>query len=650
MIRDQERYRIFSRRAALVASGKLALLSALAGRMYYLQVIEADRYRTLAEDNRINLRLLAPPRGTIFDRYGVEIATNQQNYRLVVVPERSPDIDQTLARVALFIALDERDRKRVKKVIRRKRGFVPVTIRENLDWREVAKIEINTPDLPGVLIEVGQTRLYPFGETAAHLLGYVGAVSERELTGDPLLELPSFKIGKNGVEKVIDLRLRGRGGRSAVEVNATGRVIREVSRNEGQPGDEIRLTIDMSLQDFAHKRIGDESAAVTVMDVRTGEVMALASAPAFDPNAFNKGVSRDYWRELTTNERAPLTNKAVTGQYSPGSTFKMMVALAALESGLVGPDHSVFCRGFVRLGKARFHCWKRGGHGHLDMVGALQQSCDVYFYDLARRVGVNRISAMAERFGLGAPAGIGLPGEKPGLMPTREWKLAVMGKRWQGGETLVAGIGQGFVLATPLQLAVMAARIGNGGHAVKPRIFAIPPGTGSQAPDAGASGLGPGPWPSLGISDAALDVVRRGMFAVSNTPRGTAYRSRIREKRWRLAGKTGTSQVRRISLGERRTGILKNAQRPWKDRDHALFVAYAPVHEPRFAISVVVEHGGGGSKAAAPIARDVMVEALQRAEAAEMVEGRAAKTENATPGREGRKAALGDGTDRDGAR
>jgi len=644
VIRDQERYRTFSRRAVLVAGGKLTLLSALACRMYYLQVIEGERYRTLAEDNRINLRLLAPPRGTIFDRHGVEIATNQKNYRLVVVPERSPDIDQTLARVARFIALDEHDRKRVKKAIRRKRGFVPVIISENLDWREVAKIEVNTPDLPGVLIEVGQTRFYPFGAAAAHLLGYVGAVSERELTGDPLLELPSFRIGKNGVEKVRDKRLRGRGGRSAVEVNATGRVIREVSRNEGQPGDEIRLTIDMGLQEFTHKRIGNESAAVTVMDVRSGEVMALVSAPAFDPNAFNKGISRDYWRELIGNERAPLTNKAVTGQYSPGSTFKMMVALAALEAGLVGPDHSVFCRGFVRLGQGRFYCWKRHGHGHLDMVGALQQSCDVYFYDLARRVGVNRISAMAERFGLGARSGIGLPSEKPGLMPTREWKLAVMGKRWQGGETLVAGIGQGFVLATPLQLAVMAARIGNGGHAVKPRIFANPPGKDPEASNVPS----PGPGPSIGVSDAALDVVRQGMFAVSNSPRGTAYRSRIREEHWRLAGKTGTSQVRRISLSERRTGILKNKQRPWKDRDHALFVAYAPVHEPRFAISVVIEHGGGGSTAAAPVARDVMRETLKRAEAAEKAVHREAK--NPTPDSERRKAALGDGTGRDRGR
>ncbi|MCH8918646.1 MAG: penicillin-binding protein 2 [Proteobacteria bacterium] len=649
MIRDQELYRIFSRRAALVAGGKLVLLAALSGRMYYLQVIEAERYRTLAEDNRINMRLLAPLRGVIFDRYGVEIAANQQNYRLVVVPERSPDIDQTLARVARFIALDERDRKRVKKVIRRKRGFVPVTIRENLDWREVAKIEVNTPDLPGVLIEVGQTRLYPFGEAAAHLLGYVGAVSESEITGEPLLQLPSFRIGKNGVEKARDKQLRGRGGRSEVEVNATGRVVRELSRKEGQPGDEIRLTIDMALQEFAFKRVGDQSAAVTVMDVRTGEVLALASAPAFDPNAFNKGITGGYWRQLMGDERAPLTNKSISGQYAPGSTFKMMVALAALEAGLVGPEHSVFCRGFVRLGRSRFHCWKRGGHGLVDMHAALQQSCDVYFYDLARRTGVNRFSAMAERFGLGAPPGIGLPGEKPGLMPTREWKLAVLGERWQGGETLVAGIGQGFTLATPLQLAVMAARIGNGGHQVRPRIFLDPPGERPQ--DLGAPT--PGPGASLGISDGAMDVVRRGMFAVSNSPRGTAYRSRIREKRWRMAGKTGTSQVRRITLAERRRGIVKNEERPWKERDHALFVGYAPAHDPRLAISVVVEHGGGGSKAAAPIARDVMVEALRRGEEVESAAmgigvGGAANRDGL--GGALRKAALGGGADRHGGR
>jgi penicillin-binding protein 2 len=625
VIRDQDRYRTFSRRAVLLAGGKLALFSALAGRMYYLQVVEAERYRTLAEDNRINMRLLAPLRGAILDRGGVEIATNRQNYRLILVPERSPDIEETLLRVARFIELEEADHNRVKKEVRRKRGFVPVTLRENLDWEEVAKIEVHTPDLPGVLIEVGQTRLYPFADSAAHLVGYVGAVSESEQTGDPLLELPSFRVGKNGVEKVFDEKLRGRGGRSEVEVNATGRVIRELSRREGRTGDPVRLTIDIGLQDFAHARLGSESAAVTVMEVESGDVLALASAPAFDPNAFNEGISLAYWRELNANERAPLTNKAIAGQYAPGSTFKVVVALAALESGAVDAAHQVFCRGHVQLGKARFHCWKKWGHGTLDMVGALQQSCDVYFYDLARRLGVNRIGAMAEKLGLGKSAGIGLPGEKPGLVPTREWKLAVMGKRWQGGETLVTGIGQGFVLATPLQLAVMTARIANGGRAVEPRIFtpalAGPDGVPPAAPS----------WPGLGISESALDTVRQGMFAVTNTRRGTAYRSRIEEEAWRMAGKTGASQVRRITLSERRGGVIKNEKLPWKERDHALFVAYAPAHAPRYAASVVVEHGGGGSKAAAPIARDILRETFIRAEKAARAKAREAKAPG-TPG------------------
>ena len=337
MIRDQDRYKLFTRRSVLLAGGQLALFSALAGRMYYLQVVEADKYHTLAEDNRINLRLLAPPRGRILDRDGVEIAANQQNYRLIVVAERSPDLAATLDRIGLLITLGDHERKRVLREATRQRAFVPITVRENLDWEEVARIEIHAPDLPGVQIEVGQTRFYPFGPTAAHLIGYVGQVSAKELTGDPLLELPSFRIGKNGIEKTDDERLRGKAGRSEVEVNAFGRVIRELSRREGQPGDEVRLTIDMDIQEFAHKRLGDQSGAVVVLDVEKGEVLALASAPAFDPNAFNKGISRDYWQELMSNERSPLTDKAIAGQYAPGSTFKPMVALAGLESGIVTP-------------------------------------------------------------------------------------------------------------------------------------------------------------------------------------------------------------------------------------------------------------------------------------------------------------------------
>ena len=612
MIRDQDRFRQFSRRALLLAGGKLALFSTLAGRMYYLQVIESERYRTLAEDNRINLRLLAPPRGRILDRNSLEIAANQRNYRLIIVTERAPNIETTLDRLSQLIELGEHDRRRVLRDVRRQRGFVPVTVRENLEWEEVARVEINTPDLPGVHIEVGQTRFYPYDHAAAHLIGYVGAVSAKEQTGDPLLDLPSFRIGKNGVEKIHDLRLRGRAGRSEVEVNALGRVIRELSRREGQPGDEVRLSIDMDVQAMAHKRLGEESGAVVVMDVHTGEVLALASTPGFDPNAFNKGISRDYWQELMKNERTPLTNKAIAGQYAPGSTFKLAVSLAALESGLVSPDHTTFCIGHLQLGNVRFHCWKKGGHGRLNMEGAIQHSCDIFFYDIARRIGVDRIAEMAKRLGLGQVLGLDLPGEKPGVIPNRDWKRAVLNQPWHPGETLIAGIGQGFVLSTPLQLATMAARIANGGYAITPRLTRVEPPEDQAVIAEGEEAAPANAFAELKIAPEHLDVVRRGMVAVSNDPRGTAFRARIKEKGWEIAGKSGTSQVRRITLAERETGVSKNEDLPWKERDHALFVAYAPAHAPKYAIAVIVEHGGGGSAVAAPIARDVMLVTLKR--------------------------------------
>ncbi len=613
MIRDQDRFKMFTRRSMLLAGGQLALFSTLAARMYYLQVVESERYRTLAEDNRINLRLLAPPRGRILDRNGLEIAANQRNYRLIIITERSPDIPGTLDRIGKIITLTNYDRRRILRDVRRQRGFVPVTVRENLEWEEVARLEINTPDLPGVMIEVGQTRHYPHVDSAAHLIGYVGAVSAREQTGDPLLELPSFRIGKNGVEKTYEERLRGRAGRSEVEVNALGRVIRELARREGQPGDEVRLSIDMKLQELAHKRLGEESGAVVVMDVHSGELLALASTPGFDPNAFNKVISRDYWQELVRNERAPLTNKAIAGQYAPGSTFKPIVALAALEAGVITPEHKTFCGGHIQLGNVRFHCWKKQGHGHLDLVGALQQSCDIFFYDVAKRVGVDRISAMAKKFGLGENLGIELPGEKPGVVPTRDWKLAILGKSWQLGETLITGIGQGFVLSTPLQLAVMTARIANGGLAVTPRLTRVDASATQVAADGDeALDLAPEPFRGIGVSEAALDAIRRGMYAVSNTPRGTAYRTRIRQSGMEIAGKTGTSQVRRITMAERENGVRKNKNLPWRERDHALFIAYAPADAPKYAICVLVEHGGGGSAAAAPIAHDVMLETLKR--------------------------------------
>ncbi len=602
---DPDRQKVFTRRAALLAGGKGLLLTALVGRMYYLQVVEAERYATLAEENRINLRLLLPPRGRIVDRFGVPMADNRQNYRVVVVSEQAGDVDATLDALARIIHLGDGERQRILREVGRKRRFVPVTVRENLNWEEVARIEVNAPDLPGIMIEEGQSRHYLHGEEMAHVLGYVAAVSEDEATGDPLLELPGFRIGKAGIEKVYDEPLRGSGGSSQVEVNALGRVIRELSRQEGQRGADVELTLDVGLQRLASRRIRGESAAVVVLDVHTGDILAMASTPGFDPNAFNRGLSTEEWSSLASDPKAPMINKTIAGQYAPGSTFKMVVALAGLEAGIIAPETTSTCRGHVSLGDARFHCWKRGGHGPMDLEQAIVQSCDVYFYEAARRIGIDRIADMARRLGLGEPLGLELPGESRGLLPTRAWKLATTGAPWQKGETLIAGIGQGYILATPLQLAVMTARLVNGGVAVVPRLTRRVSAAGVAVPEPGAA-------PSLGLTPAHLAAIREAMDGVVNGPSGTAAGSPIREAGLEMGGKTGTAQVRRITKAEREAGVLKNEDLPWKERDHALFVGYAPVRAPRYAVAVVVEHGGSGSKKAAPIARDVLLAAQQR--------------------------------------
>ncbi|MCP5368530.1 MAG: penicillin-binding protein 2 [Hyphomicrobiales bacterium] len=606
MHRESDRRKLFNRRTAILAGGKALLLSALAGRMYYLQVVESDRYATLAEENRINLRLLPPPRGPIVDRFGAPLAVNRQNYRVVMVSEQADDIEGTIDALGRIIEIGETEHRRILREVRRKRGFVPVTLRENLNWEEVARIEVNAPDLPGVSIDVGQSRHYPHGDALAHVLGYVAAVSENEATGDPLLELPGFRIGKAGVEKVYDLALRGKGGSSQVEVNALGRVIRELSRQEGQPGAQVTLTLDLELQQAVNERIGDESASVVVLDVHSGEVLAMSSRPSYDPNAFNKGLSTDDWKALVSNPKAPLINKSVAGQYSPGSTFKMLVALAALDKGAITRDTTVYCPGHMRLGRARFHCWKHGGHGRLSVVDAITQSCDVFFYEAAKRTGIDHIAAMAKRFGIGEVVGLDLPGERAGLMPTKSWKRGALDQPWHLGETLIVGIGQGYVLTTPLQLAVMTARIANGGRNIIPHL------TRDVSGDAQAAAAAPAEADSLGVKPEHLALVRDGMNQVVNGKRGTARRVAINEPGMALAGKTGTVQVRRISKAEREKGVRKNEDLPWKERDHALFVGYAPVEAPRYAVAVVVEHGGSGSKAAAPIASDVLYEVQRR--------------------------------------
>jgi penicillin-binding protein 2 len=614
MKRDIARGKLLSRRAMFLAGGKVALLAAVVGRLYYLQVLQSSRYGMLADENRINIRILAPPRGRIVDRFGVPLAINRPTYRAVLVAEQANDIPATLDAVAKLVPLTEADRRRVLHDIHNRHSFVPIAIREDMTWEEMTRIDVNTLDLPGVSIEQGLVRDYPFSDKAAHVVGYVAAVSEKELdSDDPLVELPDFRVGKSGIEKSYDLELRGTAGTSEVEVNALGRVVRELSHEDGMPGEEIVLGIDMALQDFAANRCASQgSASAVILDSWTGEVLALTSAPGFDPDAFATGLTPAKWKALTDNPLNPLTDKAVSGTYAPGSTFKPMMALAGLEAGVITQDTTFFCPGYYRLGNSLFHCWKKEGHGAIAVRRAIKESCDVFFYNTANLLGIDRMAQMAKRFGFGVKLGIDIPGEKTGLIPTRAWKLATTGVPWQRGETISCGIGQSFVSVTPLQLATYVARLATA-RVVVP-VLARHQGV-MMPTSAVATGIS-AEFDPLGVQKEHLDLVRDGMYGVVNEPHGTAYGARIADPAMAMCGKTGTSQVHHISEVEREHGHLTGTRVPWEQRDHALFIAFAPVSMPRYVCAVVVEHGGTlggeGGAVAAPIARDLLVMAQKR--------------------------------------
>ncbi|TKZ22497.1 penicillin-binding protein 2 [Shimia litoralis] len=596
-----------TRRSLLLGGVQLGFIGMLGMRMRYLQVEKADEFRLLAEENRVNIRLIPPARGEIFDRNGVPLAQNEPSYRITMVREDAGDVEQVFHRLSNLIELDPDALDRARAEMRRSAPFLPVTIADRVSWEEMSRVSVNTPALPGITPEVGLSRIYPMQEDFAHVVGYVGPVSDYDLSKledpDPLLRIPRFQLGKVGVEAKREDALRGKAGTKRVEVNAVGRVMRELSRREGVQGADLQLTIDQRLQSYIQARLEGESAAAVVIDCQNGDLLAVNSAPSFDPNLFVKGISVADYRALTDNKYRPLAAKSIQGTYPPGSTFKMVTALAALEEGIVSADDTVYCPGHLEVSDRRFHCWKRAGHGNMSLQTALRESCDVYFYQVALELGIDKLSAMAARLGLGAKFDLPLSGLAKGLNPSREWKESVRGSDWVPGDTVNASIGQGFVLASPLQLAVMTARLASGLDIV-PRLVKSVNGVEAATPQAN----------SLGLNENHLRQIRQGMFAVSNHKRGTAYRSRILEDGFRMAGKTGTSQVRNITAAERAQGVTKNKDLPWERRDHALFVNFAPVDDPKIAVAIVVEHGGGGSTAAAPIARDITLQALHQGE------------------------------------
>ncbi len=631
--------RAMNRRGFLLVAGQLALTGILGGRLYQLQVAQNIRYRGLSDRNQFDMRIVSPTRGRVFDRKMRLLAGNADTYQLRITPLYVEDLQRSLAVLAKIVELNSRQINYVLDQAKQGPSFREIVVRDDLSQREMARLAVRSALLGGVSFGKSLRRIYPQGSLGCHVTGYVAPITTQEIEFDRTLEkTPNLGTGKTGVEFAHEKALRGSPGWERVEVNAKGRTIRVFQDVAAQPGLDLHLSLDMGVQLYsseilrrgqlepvtlgsnaaqraiardadlqAHLALGDdlilrdekdryvppESGAAVVMDVHTGAVLSMVSAPMYDPNLFaNKLLTRD-WQRLNNHPRTPLLNRAISGLYAPGSTFKMVVGLAALEAGIISEKTQFSCSGSMTLGEARFHCWREQGHGSVNVISAIEQSCDVFFYEIALKTGIAKIKDMANRLGLGVATGLNLPGEKAGIIPNHDWKLANHGKVWTPGETVVASIGQGYVLSTPLQLAVMTARIANGRQAVRPQLVEL------------ESSAEPGFAP-LNIPPAALRIIRRGMLKVMYGGLGTARNHKLDESYGGMAGKTGTVQVKRITKEQRDEGILSNIDRPWAERDHALFVAYAPIKKPRYAISVVVEHGGSGSSAAAPVARDIL--------------------------------------------
>ncbi|MEY4237675.1 MAG: penicillin-binding protein 2, partial [Pseudomonadota bacterium] len=572
----------YDRRALLIGGLQAAVGVLLAGRVAWISLAQNEKYRLASESNRVNLTLISPRRGAILDRNGAPIAANRADFRVDLVPDRLVDADRTLAELGRLLKLSDVRIKDLKDKLDKARGFQPVEVAAGLDWDSFAAISVRLPDLPGVLAQRSFSRWYPTGPSVGHLVGYVGAASaeDYEKERNPLLVTPGFKIGKDGLEKRFETALRGTPGARRVEVTASGKVVRDLEMREDVPGQPLHLAINAPLQDYAARRLGVESGAVVVMDCHTGDILTMASMPSYDPNSFSDGIGRIEWKMLSEDDHVPLRNKVLRGLYPPGSTVKPMVALSFLEAGL-DPDETVFCGGGLRVGNRVFGCWNRRGHGTVNMAKGIYQSCDVYFYHFAQRIGMDPIAAMARRLGLGQKFDLPVVGQSYGTVPDAAWKLRKYQKPWAVFDTVNATIGQGYMLVNPLQQAVMAARIASG-KLLQPRLLLD-----QKTPDV----------PSMGFSQEHLAYVHQAMFDVVNGP-GTAGRARLPFPDIQISGKTGTAQVVGLHISDGKSG-------PWKYRDHGHFIAFAPFDNPRYACAVVVEHGGGSS-AAYPIARDVM--------------------------------------------
>ena len=609
--------RIIGRRMFLLSAIKTVVFLGIFGRLVQIQITESRKYKTLSDKNRFREWRLAPPRGILKDFYGTEIASNERIYQLHITPENTQNIEHLFFKLKNILNLKDQKIFALKRKIAKQKPWEPIVVSDNLSWSEFSKVNLFLHELQGAEPIVSVARVYK-DHSSPHILGYVSKASVKDLNDKKYLRemnIPGVSVGKTGLEHKLDKDIIGNVGFLRYEVNAYGKRIRQISTDSGIQGKTFRTTLDNEVQKFTADLIKDKSGAVCVMDIYNGDIVSMVSAPTFNPNSFIHGISKKEWNELLNHRDKPMINKAISGLYPPGSTIKPIVALSALENDLWNPETQLRCKGHIEFHDQKYHCWKKKGHGIINMRTAIKKSCDVYFYEVARILGVDKLSKTAEKFGLGQTVLNGLKEEKVGIVPNTNWKLNTIGKNWYIGETLHSGIGQGYYLTTPLQLCLMTAQIANGGYRVKPRLIFGEEDLENNLTELKQTNLnevfGKLASKPLFRNQENINFIKEAMFASSNEVGGTSYASRLNDEKFTFAGKTGSSQIKRFTE-EQREAEVKQKDIEYLSRDHALFVAFAPYKNPKYAISVLIEHGGSGSSSAAPVAKKVIKKVIER--------------------------------------
>ena len=586
---DKKQYSVLNRRTFFLYVLKLSLFTVVGWRLFNIQINESDKYKTLSKNNQIDVEIIYPLRGKILDKNNKVLVENKKVFDVYLIPENTKDVNVTLNELSKIVKIDFSKKRKILELSKTIKKFEKIKILENIDWNILEKIEANKFKIQGIFISQDYMRIYKYNNIFSHILGYINKPNQDEIDLPFITNMPNLDIGKEGLEKGFNPTLVGKPGQREIEVNSYGRIIREISRNDSIKGEDLQITLDLRIQNYALNLLNSHKAgSIVLMSIESGNILCMASTPSYDPNKIITKPNKEYWNSILENELSPLTFRSIQGLYAPGSTFKMIVAIAGLYHGVINTNTSHSCNGKIALGDRLYHCWKNNGHGIMNVENAIKESCDVFFYEISKKIGIDKIAEVAKDFGLGKTYKIFLENQKKGIVPSKKWKKDNIGESWYPGETLISAIGQGFVLTNPLQLATMTSIIASNGKKIEPNIL---------------QNRGEINFKKLDKYNEAIKIIKKSMFKVVNEAKGTAFKSRSDLVDY--SGKTGTSQVRRITVEERESDDFRKKEVEWKKRDHALFVGYMPSDKPKYAISVVIEHGGSGASTAAPIAKQI---------------------------------------------